>query len=79
MYMDDTPTPDPLRHPPTLGTGALRTQLGARVEAAHYLDQPTVITSHGRPRAAIVPYAWLQEMITLRPTEDETSTTEGTP
>jgi prevent-host-death family protein len=46
----------------TMGIKELRPVLGDRVDAAFYADEPTVITSHGKPRAAIVPHDWYVEM-----------------
>jgi prevent-host-death family protein len=50
-----------------MGTKDLRDQLGRRVDAAHFLGEPTVVTSNGEPRAVLVSYAeW-----THRRTQDE--------
>lgn len=48
-----------------MGVSEVRDKLGKRVEAAHFLEQLTVIT-HGKnsePRAVIVPYSWLPELL----------------
>jgi prevent-host-death family protein len=41
-----------------MGIREVREQLGRRVDAAHYLGEPTVIEKNGEPRAVLVPYAW---------------------
>lgn len=46
----------------------LRRELGDRIEAAFFRDEPTIIR-HGRrqePRAALVPAKWLDELYRLR-------------
>ena len=40
-----------------MGIRELREQLGRRVDAAYFRDEPTVITSSGEPRAVIISYA----------------------
>jgi len=49
-----------------MGIVDLRPILGDRVDAAYYTEQPTVITKQGKPRAGLVPYAWLVEMCEAR-------------
>ena len=50
-----------------MGTRELREQVGHRVDAAHFLREPTVITRNGEPRAVLISYAdWLAS----RPDED---------
>lgn len=44
--------------PETLTIRETRDELGKRVDAAHYAQQPTVITKNGEPRAVLVPYDW---------------------
>jgi antitoxin (DNA-binding transcriptional repressor) of toxin-antitoxin stability system len=45
----------------TMGTRELRTQIGHRVDAAHFLGEPTVVEKNGEPRAVLVPYSWWLE------------------
>ncbi len=43
-----------------LGADELRDNLDARIEAAHFRGEPTVITRDGEPQAVLIPYAeWL--------------------
>jgi PHD/YefM family antitoxin component YafN of YafNO toxin-antitoxin module len=43
-----------------MGTREMREQLGKRVDAAHFLGEPTIVEKNGEPRAVLVPYAeWL--------------------
>lgn len=62
-----------------MGIKDLRPVLGDRVDAAFYADEPTVITSHGKPRAAIVPHEWFVEMCKARdiPLPEITGAVEG--
>lgn len=48
----------------TMGIMELRRSLGQRIDAAHFLGEPTIIKNEKKnePRAAIVPYAWLVEI-----------------
>jgi prevent-host-death family protein len=44
-----------------MGTRELRDHLGRRVDTAHFLHEPTIITSNGEPRAVLIGYAeWLE-------------------
>ncbi len=51
-----------------MGIGELRIALGKRIEAAYFREEPTIIRNakKGEPRAALVPYAWLEELLALR-------------
>ena len=39
-----------------MGTKELRDQIGRRVDAAHFLHEPTIITRNGEPRAVMISY-----------------------
>ncbi len=52
-----------------MGIVELRPVLGDRVDAAFYQGEPTVITKNDKPRAAIVPYEWLERMLAERQAE----------
>lgn len=44
-----------------LGTRELRDRLSARIDAAHFRREPTVITRNGEPRAVLISYEeWLR-------------------
>jgi prevent-host-death family protein len=46
--------------PVRMGTRELRDKLSSRIDAAHFLHEPTVITRNGEPRAVLISYAeWL--------------------
>jgi hypothetical protein len=51
-----------------MGIADLRRDLGERIDAAYFHGEPTVIrhAKKDEPRAALVPYAWLQELYALR-------------
>lgn len=40
-----------------MGTKELRDAIGRRVEAAHFRDEPTIITRNDEPRAVLISYA----------------------
>jgi prevent-host-death family protein len=43
-----------------MGSRELRDNLGSRIDAAHFLHEPTIITRNGEPRAVLIPYSeWL--------------------
>ena len=44
-----------------MGIRAIREHLGDRVNAAHYLGEPTIIERNGHPFAVLVPYAWWEQ------------------
>jgi len=44
---------------PEMGIREFRRDLAERVEAAYFNGAPTTITKNGQPRAALIPYAWL--------------------
>jgi hypothetical protein len=51
-----------------MGIGDFRKALSERVEAAAFAKEPTII-EHGKrgvPRAALIPFDWLQELYELR-------------
>jgi prevent-host-death family protein len=44
-----------------MGIRQLRDSLGSRIDAAHFRQEPTIITHNGQPRAVIVSYEeWAQ-------------------
>ncbi len=49
-----------------MGIREIRAEFGARVDAAFFLNEPTVVTKNDKPRAVIVPYAWYEELLLLR-------------
>jgi prevent-host-death family protein len=43
-----------------MGTRELRDNIGHRIDAAHFLGEPTIIEKSGEPRAVLISYAhWL--------------------
>jgi prevent-host-death family protein len=44
-----------------MGVRETREKIGERINAAHYLDEPTIVERNGRPYAVIVSYAWWAE------------------
>lgn len=56
----------------TMSIVDLRKDLSGRIEAAHFRNEPTIIRNakRGEPRAALIPYAWLQELYDLRAARD---------
>ena len=44
-----------------IGTKDLRNEIGRRVDAAHFLGEPTIITKNNEPRAVLVSYAWYEQ------------------
>ena len=46
---------------PTMGLRSIRLDIGRRVDAAHFQNEPTIITKNDEPRAVIVSYQWFQE------------------
>jgi prevent-host-death family protein len=52
--------------PKTMGTAEFRDQLGPRVDAAHFMHEPTVVTRNGEPRAVLIAYS---EWLASRPDE----------
>ncbi len=51
-----------------MGLGELRAELSDRVDAAHFHGEPTIIRNAKKdtPRAALIPYSWLEELYALR-------------
>lgn len=47
-----------------MGIVDFRKNVGNRVDAAHFLKEPTIITKglHEEPRAMLIPYEWLHEL-----------------
>lgn len=45
----------------SLSVQETREALGRRVDAAHFLQEATVVTKNGEPRAVLVPYGWYQQ------------------
>lgn len=59
----------------SMGTGELRLALAERIEAAEIDGEATIIRNakRGRPRAALIPYKWLEELYELRAKASATS------
>ncbi len=55
---------------PSIGVTEARDQLGELVNRAAYSDERIVLTRHGRPVAALVPIAVLQELEDAEDTAD---------
>lgn len=55
VYMND---------PVRMGIRDFRVHVAKRVEAAHFQDEPTVITKNDEARAVLVPYAWYEAQAT---------------
>ncbi len=49
-----------------MATRELRDHLSARIDAAHFRHEPTVITRNGKLRAVLISY---EEWLAFRPTE----------
>lgn len=45
-----------------MGIREFRGDLAKRVEAAHFNNEPTIVTKNGEPRAALVSWAWFEAM-----------------
>jgi prevent-host-death family protein len=43
-----------------MGLRDIRADIGRRVDAAYFQDEPTIITKNDEPRAVIVSYQWFQ-------------------
>ena len=44
-----------------MGTAELRNAIGPRVDAAHFLGEPTIVEKNGEPRAVLISYAkWVK-------------------
>lgn len=43
-----------------MGIREIRADFGQRVDAAYYLEEPTVVTKNGTPRAVLVSHAWYE-------------------
>lgn len=50
-----------------MGIAEVREQIGRRVDAAHFLGEPTVIEKNGEPRAVLIPYTQWAELRRLLP------------
>jgi len=46
-----------------MGVREFRAIAGRRIDAAHFLNQPTIITKNDEPRAVLVSYAWYEAQI----------------
>ena len=46
-----------------MGTRELREQLGHRVDAAHFLHEPTIVTRNGERRAVLISYADWEKLL----------------
>ncbi len=57
-----------MEEPINMGIGELRLALGGRIDAAYFKGEPTIIRNakKGEPRAALIPYAWLEELQAYR-------------
>jgi prevent-host-death family protein len=53
-----------------ISTNDLRTQLGRRIDEAHYRGEHLVIEKNGEPRAVLVPYEWWAEHAPTEPAAD---------
>lgn len=54
-----------------MGIVDFRAEVGKRVDAAHYLSEPTIVTKglHEEPRAVLIPFEWygdLKEVLAAR-------------
>ena len=63
-----------------MGIVDFRAEVGKRVDAAHFLKEPTIITKglYEEPRAALIPYEWyevLEEALRSRGIEVPPATT----
>lgn len=45
----------------SMGIRDLRAELGHRIDAAYFHNEPTIVTKNGEPRAVLVPYAWYEQ------------------
>ena len=51
-----------------MGSRELRIKMGARLDAAHFYGEPTIVTSNSEPRAVLIGYAqWLSLMDRVQP------------
>ncbi|RCV49728.1 GIY-YIG nuclease family protein [Marinitenerispora sediminis] len=55
----------------TVPLGIFRQNIPDRVEAAHFRNEATVVTKNGEPRAALVPYSWLKDLISQKGQAEE--------
>lgn len=53
----------PMDEPQHMGIRDFRTEVTERVEAAHFREEPTVVTKNGRPRAVLVPVDWYEKAV----------------
>ncbi|KAB8197506.1 hypothetical protein FH608_002845 [Nonomuraea phyllanthi] len=44
-----------------MGVRETREKIGERINAAHYLGEPTIVERNGQPYAVIVSYEWWAE------------------
>ncbi|MFI6735502.1 type II toxin-antitoxin system prevent-host-death family antitoxin [Nonomuraea sp. NPDC050451] len=44
-----------------MGIREIREHIGERVNAARYLNEPTIVERNGTPYAVLVPYQWWAE------------------
>lgn len=60
----------------TMGIMQLRKALGQRIDAAFFHGEPTIIKNEKKdePRAALIPYSWLDELYELRERYKQEST-----
>lgn len=59
---------------PTMGIREIRADFGARVDAAFFLEEPTVVTKSNKPRAVLVSYAFYEDALRLRAERDAQET-----
>jgi len=52
-----------MSEPLQMGVREFRAIAGRRIDAAHFLNQPTIITKNDEPRAVLVSYAWYEAQI----------------
>ena len=60
MYTMYTESMDEPQH---MGIRDFRTEVTERVEAAHFREEPTVVTKNGQPRAVLVPVDWYEKAL----------------
>lgn len=66
VYTVSTSYPVDMEGTPTMGIREIRADFGARVDAAFFLNEATIVTKNDKPRAAVIPYAWYEELLRLR-------------
>lgn len=62
-YMVYTMYTEFMDEPQHMGIRDFRVEVTERVEAAHFREEPTVVTKNGHPRAVLVPVGWYEKAI----------------